>query len=221
MFIFLERKTFQGFDPKKLTLLYPSCRASYNDSHISLRTSLNDCGTTHNESEDAITFYNEVRSVQSYSGNIITREQNVSIPFYCSYGRKALLRNPSFKTWKNHFTASEGKLLQGNAHLITSVLRYNVDFISTRVIVQFNEFIYFKGKHSLNKPFFRKSPQLVSLPNRWYSFSCYLTLWCDFTTFSRTQWDFRFWSSSIWLSVDAIIVPYNHQGWVIHDIYRS
>nr|XP_058952658.1 uncharacterized protein LOC131780054 isoform X2 [Pocillopora verrucosa] len=108
MFIFLERKTFQGFDPKKLTLLYPSCRASYNDSHISLRTSLNDCGTTHNESEDAITFYNKVRSVQSYSGNIITREQNVSIPFYCSYGRKALLRNPSFKTWKNHFTASEG-----------------------------------------------------------------------------------------------------------------
>lgn len=108
MFIFLERKTFQGFDPNKLTLLYPSCRASYNDSHISLRTSLNDCGTTHNESEDAITFYNKVRSVQSYSGNIITREQNVSIPFYCSYGRKALLRNPSFKTWKNHFTASEG-----------------------------------------------------------------------------------------------------------------
>lgn len=221
MFIFLERKTFQGFDPNKLTLLYPSCRASYNDSHISLRTSLNDCGTTHNESEDAITFYNKVQSVQSYSGSIITREQNVSIPFYCSYGRKARLRNPSFKTWKNHFTASEGKLLQGNAHLITSVLRYNVDFISTRVIVQFNEFIYFKGKHSLNKPFFWKSPQLVFLPNRRYSFSCHLTPWCDFTTFSRTQWVFRFCPSSIWLSVDAIIVPYNHQGWVIHDIYRS
>ena len=156
MFIFLERKTFQGFDPNKLTLLYPSCRASYNDSHISLRTSLNDCGTTHNESEDAITFYNKVRSVQSYSGNIITREQNVSIPFYCSYGRKALLRNPSFKTWKNHFPASEGNLLQGNAHLITSVLRYTIDFITTRVIVQFNEFISFKGKHSLNKPFLKK-----------------------------------------------------------------
>ena len=156
MFIFLERKTFQGFDPNKLTLLYTSCRASYNDSHISLRTSLNDCGTTHNESEDAITFYNKVRSVQSYSGNIITREQNVSIPFYCSYGRKALLRNPSFKTWKNHFPASEGNLLQGNAHLITSVLRYNINFITTRVIVQFNEFISFKGKHSLNKPFLKK-----------------------------------------------------------------
>ena len=111
MFIFLERKSFQGFDPNKLTLLYPSCRASYNDTHISLRTSLNDCGTTHNESEDAVTFYNKVRSVQSYSaGNIITREQNVSIPFYCSYGRKAMLRNPSFKTWKNYFTASEGNL---------------------------------------------------------------------------------------------------------------
>lgn len=108
MFIFLERKSFQGFDPNKLTLLYPSCRASYNDSHISLRTSLNDCGTTHNESEDAITFHNKVQSVQSYSGNIITREQNVSIPFYCSYGRKAQLRNPSFRIWKNYFTASEG-----------------------------------------------------------------------------------------------------------------
>lgn len=224
MFIFLERKTFQGFDPNKLTLLYPSCRASYNDSHISLRTSLNDCGTTHNESEDAITFYNKVRSVQSYSGNIITREQNVSIPFYCSYGRKALLRNPSFKTWKNHFTASEGNLLQGNAHLITSVLRYNINFITTRVIVQFNEFISFKGEHSLNKSFLKKktfssSPSQIgctSLAVSWHYGAVLRPL-----LLSRTQWAFRFFSSSIWFSVDAFIVPNNHQGWVIHDFYRS
>ena len=219
MFIFLERKTFQGFDPNKLTLLYPSCRASYNDSHISLRTSLNDCGTTHNESEDAITFYNKVRSVQSYSGNIITREQNVSIPFYCSYGRKALLRNPSFKTWKNHFTASEGNLLQGNAHLITSVLRYNINFITTRVIVQFNEFISFKGKHSLNKPFLKKKTlQLVSLPNRWYSFSCYLTLvrfydlYCfpelnELFVFAQVQFDF--------LSILSLFPTTTRAGWSI------
>ncbi|KAL9988076.1 hypothetical protein ACROYT_G002476 [Oculina patagonica] len=108
MFISLERRSFQGFDPSKLTLLYPSCRASYNDTHITLRTNLNDCGTTHNESEDAITFYNKVRSVAFSSGNVITRDQNVSIPFYCSYGRKAIVRNPSFKTWKNYVTSSEG-----------------------------------------------------------------------------------------------------------------
>ena len=226
MFIFLERKTFQGFDPNKLTLLYPSCRASYNDSHISLRTSLNDCGTTHNESEDAITFYNKVRSVQSYSGNIITREQNVSIPFYCSYGRKALLRNPSFKTWKNHFTASEGNLLQGNAHLITSVLRYTIDFITTRVIVQFNEFISFKGKHSLNKPFLKKKKNpFSSSPCQIDGTPLAVTWYCDAILrpllLSRTQWAFRFCSSSIWFSVDTLIVPNNHQGWVIHDVYRS
>ena len=109
MFIFLERKSFQGFDPSKMTLLYPSCRASYNDTHITLRTSLNDCGTTHNESEDTITFYNKVRSVEFSSGNVITRDQNVSVPFYCSYGRKAIVRNPSFKTWKSYVTSSEGK----------------------------------------------------------------------------------------------------------------
>ena len=111
MFIFLERTSFQGFDPSKLTLLYPSCRASYNATHITLQTSLNDCGTTHNESEDTITFYNKVQSVQFSPWNVITREQNVSIAFYCSYGRKALVRNPSFKTWKNIFTASEGKVI--------------------------------------------------------------------------------------------------------------
>ena len=110
MSIFLERKSFKGFDPNTLTLLYPSCRASYNDTHITLRTSLNDCGTTHNESEDAITFYNEVRSVQFSPGKVITRDQNVSIPFYCSFGRKAIVRNPSFKTWKNYVTSSEGNL---------------------------------------------------------------------------------------------------------------
>ncbi|KAL9988075.1 hypothetical protein ACROYT_G002475 [Oculina patagonica] len=107
MFIFLERKSFPGFDPSKLTLLYPSCRASYNDTHITLRTNLNDCGTTHNESEDKITFYNKVRSVEASPGSVITRDQNVSIPFYCSYGRKAIIRNPSFKTWKNYVTSSE------------------------------------------------------------------------------------------------------------------
>ena len=224
MFIFLERKIFQGFDPNKLTLLYTSCRASYNDSHISLRTSLNDCGTTHNESEDAITFYNKVRSVQSYSGNIITREQNVSIPFYCSYGRKALLRNPSFKTWKNHFTASEGNLLQGNAHLITSVLRYNINFITTRVIVQFNEFISFKGNiHWINlfwkKKTFSSSPCQIDgtpLAVTWHCGAILRPL-----LLSRTQWAFRFCSSSIWFSVDTFIVLNNHQGWVIHDVYRS
>lgn len=110
MSIFLERKSFKGFDPSKLTLLYPSCRASYNDTHITLRTSLNDCGTTHNESEDAITFHNEVRSVQFSPGNIITRDQNVSIPFYCSFGRKAIVRNPSFNTWKNYVSSSEGNV---------------------------------------------------------------------------------------------------------------
>lgn len=110
MSIFLERKSFKGFDPNTMTLFYPSCRASYNDTHITLRTSLNDCGTTHNESEDAITFYNEVRSVQFSPGNVITRDQNVSIPFYCSFGRKAIVRNPSFKTWKNYVTSSEGNL---------------------------------------------------------------------------------------------------------------
>lgn len=110
MSISLERKSFKGFNPNTLTLLYSSCRASYNDTHITLRTSLNDCGTTHNESEHAITFYNEVRSVQFSPGTVITREQNVSIPFYCSFGRKAIVRNPSFKTWKNYVTSAEGNL---------------------------------------------------------------------------------------------------------------
>ena len=110
MFIFLERKSFPGFNANRLTLLYPSCRASYNDTHITLRTKLNDCGTTHNESEDTITFYNKVRSVEFSPGNVITRDQNVSIPFYCSYGRKAIIRNPSFKTLKNYVTSSEGNL---------------------------------------------------------------------------------------------------------------
>ena len=110
MSISLERKSFKGFNPNTLTLLYSSCRASYNDTHITLRTSLNDCGTTHNESEDAITFYNEVRSVQFSPGTVITREQNVSIPFYCSFGRKAIVRNPSFKPWKNYVTSAEGNL---------------------------------------------------------------------------------------------------------------
>ncbi|XP_074638593.1 uncharacterized protein LOC141897056 isoform X2 [Acropora palmata] len=121
MSISLERKSFKGFNPNTLTLLYSSCRASYNDTHITLRTSLNDCGTTHNESEDAITFYNEVRSVQFSPGTVITREQNVSIPFYCSFGRKAIVRNPSFKPWKNYVTSAEVKLVRTNKWMIQQV----------------------------------------------------------------------------------------------------
>ena len=96
MQIDLERGHFKNFDPRHLHLNYQRCRATSNSTHISLRTSLNDCGTTYNETDNEIRFNNVVKGEKLILQGVVTRSFDVKIPFYCKYSKSKMLR-VSFK----------------------------------------------------------------------------------------------------------------------------
>ena len=98
MVVSFEKNRFPSLDANRLHLLYPSCQATETSTHLLVNTSLNGCGTSFVETEDAITFSNVVqqdaaplqRSANDGSA-LITREHDFQLPFECSYSRKKLL----------------------------------------------------------------------------------------------------------------------------------
>jgi len=56
-----------------------------------ISTPLNDCGTLVNETEEALTFWNEIRVDVVVIDNVITRTHDVKLPFSCSYSRRKLI----------------------------------------------------------------------------------------------------------------------------------
>ena len=92
MALSFEKQSFPFFDANLLHLRHPSCNAQVNSTHIILTTSLNDCGTLQNETQDAVIFWNEVlANAVNVTGIGITRTHNIRIPFSCRYGRKKLV----------------------------------------------------------------------------------------------------------------------------------
>ncbi|KAK3740322.1 hypothetical protein QZH41_008775, partial [Actinostola sp. cb2023] len=112
MEITLQTKYFPNTDYRNLHLKSPSCKAKMTSPRtISFRTGLDGCGTTHSETDDTITFSNEVNNDQrnqSKDPSAITRDALIVLPFYCKYSRKKLLSS-SFKPSKKIVHASEGQ----------------------------------------------------------------------------------------------------------------
>ena len=102
-------------------LIYKSCVASANTTHITLQTQFNDCGTFHNETENKIRFMNEVKTELLIVGGVVTRTQEVKLPFYCEYSKQKLL-SVSFRPRSVVFV-SEGNY--GSAHKY-KVLKLNI-----------------------------------------------------------------------------------------------
>ncbi|KAK3754731.1 hypothetical protein QZH41_019372 [Actinostola sp. cb2023] len=91
---------------------------------ISLRTGLDDCGTTNLESDDTIKFWNEVNDDQrnkSEDPSSITRDALIVLPFYCKYARRRLVSSSSFKPSKKVIHASEGNF--GNFTFFMNLFR--------------------------------------------------------------------------------------------------
>lgn len=81
------------FDPAKyaqINLLDPSCKASITESHISLDTTPQLCGSRRVEADDYIIYENEVNMKAIPTDALITREHDVRIRFKCSYNRSDL-----------------------------------------------------------------------------------------------------------------------------------
>ena len=110
MQISLEKRHFKDFDSRRMHLAYKSCTASANKTHITLRTQLNDCGTTHNETNNKIRFMNAVKTNLLIIDGVVTRTREILLPFYCEYSKEKLL-SVSFRT-KSVVFASEGKIVR-------------------------------------------------------------------------------------------------------------
>mgnify|MGYP001793649194 CR=1 FL=1 len=107
--ISLERRYFKDFDASRMHLEYKSCTPTTNSTHITLKTELNDCGTRHNETEGKILFMNTVKTDLLIIDGVVTRTQEVLLPFYCEYSKEKLM-SVSFTTRTVVF-ASEGNYL--------------------------------------------------------------------------------------------------------------
>ncbi|XP_068694609.1 uncharacterized protein [Montipora foliosa] len=91
MTVFLEKQSFPFFQVQELHLRYPSCRATENSTHLIINTRLNDCGTSVNDTQDALLFWNELRVDAVIVDQVITRSHDIRLPFYCSYSRRDLV----------------------------------------------------------------------------------------------------------------------------------
>ncbi|XP_067017039.1 uncharacterized protein [Acropora muricata] len=91
MTISLEKQSFSFVRAEEVHLRYSSCKATENGTHVTISTLLNDCGTSVNETQDALLFWNELRVDAVIIDGVITRSQDIRLPFYCSYSRKKLL----------------------------------------------------------------------------------------------------------------------------------
>ena len=86
------------------------CRASYNQTHVFVKTSLKDCGTSYHESDQEMFFSNTLyqRSIRS-GGAVITRDHTINFNFTCSYGRKLTVGSLSFLPAKQTLTVSQSR----------------------------------------------------------------------------------------------------------------
>ena len=96
MSLSIEKQAFSFVQVEQVHLRYSSCKATENDTHLTISTLLNDCGTSVNETENTLLFWNELRVDAVIIDGVITRSHDIRLPFYCSYSRKKLV-SLSFK----------------------------------------------------------------------------------------------------------------------------
>ena len=91
MALSIEKQSFSFVRVEQVHLRYSSCKATENGTHVIISTLLNDCGTSVNETEHALLFWNEVQVDAVIIDGVITRSHDIRLPFYCSYSRKKLV----------------------------------------------------------------------------------------------------------------------------------
>ncbi|XP_067057395.1 uncharacterized protein [Acropora muricata] len=91
MALSIEKQSFSFVRVEQVHLRYSSCKATENGTHVVISTLLNDCGTSVNETEHALLFWNEVQVDAVIIDGVITRSHDIRLPFYCSYSRKKLV----------------------------------------------------------------------------------------------------------------------------------
>ncbi|EDO44277.1 predicted protein [Nematostella vectensis] len=104
-------RTVYSTDPQDYHLRHKECRGRVQGDAMVLRTRLDDCGTTHQQTSNTITYTNVVstcyKEEDDHNSSGITRARNFHFPFTCSYGRRQTVSSSSY-SHVGSFMASEG-----------------------------------------------------------------------------------------------------------------
>ncbi|XP_051779473.1 ZP domain-containing protein-like, partial [Erpetoichthys calabaricus] len=84
MSLFVLKSSVPGLTEYNSRLNDPNCTVTSNSSHLIASLSLNSCGTEIQDNGTAIIFQNEI-STFDYPNQIISRANQVEIPFSCAY----------------------------------------------------------------------------------------------------------------------------------------
>ncbi|XP_051779476.1 ZP domain-containing protein-like [Erpetoichthys calabaricus] len=84
MSLFVLKSSVPGLNEHNSRLNDPTCTVTSNSSHLIASLSLNSCGTQIQDNGTAIIFQNEI-STFDYPNQIISRANQVEIPFSCAY----------------------------------------------------------------------------------------------------------------------------------------
>lgn len=98
MQINIDVTKYPNLDPDEFHLKEKDCGSTVSGKVIKLRTALNECGTTVVESANKTTYKNIVRAYEIKNANVsVTREEDLTLPFNCSYNRRDTVSTTSFQ----------------------------------------------------------------------------------------------------------------------------
>ena len=93
MRIDLDRRYYNSSRYKSIRLLSSRCGHTLSYDHISLGCIPGVCGSIKKESKTEIIYVNAVKLVTKFGSGLISRENDETIYFQCSYKRDAILNN--------------------------------------------------------------------------------------------------------------------------------
>lgn len=114
MIIEIGIKEYPALNAKHFHLKDKSCKAQVKGNYITLKTDLDKCKTAVDEKKDTITYHNYVRAFEIITkapGETITREDDLTLPFNCTYKRQfTVLGSTSFEP-KRRLDVTEGEFI--------------------------------------------------------------------------------------------------------------
>jgi hypothetical protein len=108
--VVVERHEVISLDIDNIYLADGLCKASYNETHVFVKTKLNDCGTNYSETEQEMYFSNALTVAAPIApGSVITRKQSFLFNFRCAYSRLVTVSGFKFTPPKQEVKIKKSK----------------------------------------------------------------------------------------------------------------
>ena len=90
MLVVVPKTILKGMDREHIRLLDPTCGATENITHYSLKTPLTGCGTKRRHTKSAVVYSNTVLEIPVKPTSMISRIRRIEIPFICYYSNRGV-----------------------------------------------------------------------------------------------------------------------------------